>query len=296
MARDKQYEDLMSAAEALLFVSDEPVSSAALAKILEIDLVEMDETLAMLAAEYKDENRGIQLREVAGGWRFYTHPAHHQLIERYIISWDTHRMSQAALEALAIIAYHQPVTRAGVNAVRGVNSEGVVSSLVEKGLVREMGRDKPGGAILYGTTRAFLERFGLKSTAELPPLEDFAPDEESRAYIRERLSGAGKSPDLQLDLEDDDEETQEAASELRTMFADGSFHSASADGPAAASDDGASEIATIIGEAMTEKAAFDSVIDDVEDAPHDEMSSDDEYAEDDEGDDETFDEDIQTIE
>lgn len=145
MARDKQIADLMSAVEALLFVSDEPVSAARLADILEVGPVQVDEALVALAAEYRDENRGIQLREVAGGWRFYTHPAHNDVIERYVISWDTHRMSQAALEALAVIAYHQPVTRAMVNAIRGVNSESVVSSLVEKGLVREMGRDKPGG-------------------------------------------------------------------------------------------------------------------------------------------------------
>ena len=205
MARDKQIADLMSAVEALLFVSDEPVSAARLADILEVGPVQVDEALVARAAEYRDENRGIQLREVAGGWRFYTHPAHNDVIERYVISWDTHRMSQAALEALAVIAYHQPVTRAMVNAIRGVNSESVVSSLVEKGLVREMGRDKPGGSILYGTTRTFLERFGLRSVKDLPPLEDFAPDEASKEQIRERLSGAGKTDDyLGVDIEDVD--------------------------------------------------------------------------------------------
>lgn len=206
MARDERYADIMSAAEALLFVSDEPASSARLAEILEASPVDVDEALVLLAAEYMDDDRGIQLREVAGGWRFYTHPAQHDNIERYVISWDTHRMSQAALEALAVIAYHQPVTRATVNAIRGVNSESVVSSLVEKGLVREMGRDKPGGSILYGTTRTFLERFGLKSVKDLPPLEDFAPDDESREQIRERLSGTGKTVDVQLELTDDEDD------------------------------------------------------------------------------------------
>lgn len=206
MARDERYADIMSAAEALLFVSDEPASSARLAEILEASPVDVDEALVLLAAEYMDDDRGIQLREVAGGWRFYTHPAQHDNIERYVISWDTHRMSQAALEALAVIAYHQPVTRATVNAIRGVNSESVVSSLVEKGLVREMGRDKPGGSILYGTTRTFLERFGLKSVKDLPSLEDFAPDDESREQIRERLSGTGKTVDVQLELTDDEDD------------------------------------------------------------------------------------------
>lgn len=242
MARDERYADLMSAAEALLFVSDEPVSAARLAEILDRTPVDVDEVLAALAAEYRDENRGIQLREVAGGWRFYTHPAYNEAIERYVISWDTHRMSQAALEALAVIAYHQPVTRATVNAIRGVNSESVVSSLVEKGLVREMGRDKPGGSILYGTTRAFLERFGLKSVKDLPPLEDFAPDEASREQIRERLSGAGKNDDMQLEL--DEEEVATIQTDLVVEEVDCGDD---------VREDDAEGVAEIIDQSMTEK-------------------------------------------
>lgn len=263
MPRDERYADIMSAAEALLFVSDEPVSSSRLSEILDASPVDVDEALVLLSAEYMDDDRGIQLREVAGGWRFYTHPAHHDCIERYVISWDTHRMSQAALEALAVIAYHQPVTRATVNAIRGVNSESVVSSLVEKGLVREMGRDKPGGSILYGTTRTFLERFGLKSVDDLPPLEDFAPDDESREQIRERLSGAGKS-DLQLefsektdvDLQDsedlEDEEAFEAASSMRIVVENveeiDSGNDERVDDP--------EEMSEVIEVAMTEKVEF----------------------------------------
>lgn len=244
MARDERYADLMSAAEALLFVSDEPVSAARLAEILARTPVEVDEALAALAAEYRDDNRGIQLREVAGGWRFYTHPAYNDAIERYVISWDTHRMSQAALEALAVIAYHQPVTRATVNAIRGVNSESVVSSLVEKGLVREMGRDKPGGSILYGTTRTFLERFGLRSVKDLPPLEDFAPDEASREQIRERLSGAGKTDDMQLELDDD----EEGPTTIQVGFA-----VEEVDRGDDLREDDAEGVAEIIGQSMTEK-------------------------------------------
>ena len=165
--------------------------------------------LADLAAEYSDANRGIQLREVAGGWRFFTHPAYHDQVAAYVLSWDKSRLSQAALETLAVIAYHQPVSREGVRGVRGVNSDGVISSLMEKGLVREAGRDKQrGGAILYGTTRAFLERFGLRSLRELPDLEEFAPDEESRQFIRERLSGRAIASTLEEaddDLEDERE-------------------------------------------------------------------------------------------
>lgn len=253
MARDEAHAELMGAAEALLFVSDEPVSSAKLAAILEISPVEMDEVLTELAAEYADENRGMQLREVAGGWRFYSHPAYHDLIERYVISWDTRRLSQAGLEVLAIIAYHQPVTRAGINAIRGVNSEGVVSSLVEKGLVREMGRDEaPGNAILYGTTRSFLERFGLKSVKDLPPLEDFAPDEESREYIRERLSGMDEQ---RRQMSFDEEDALDGSGlDVRLVNADGSVHVEEVDRGDDERRDDPEAFAAIIGNAITEKA------------------------------------------
>jgi len=185
---------LRGSLEALLFVSDEPVSAARLAKVIDASPGDVEETLADMAEEYRETERGFQLREVSGGWRFYTHPAHHDVIETYVLSWDTRRLSQAALEALAVVAYHQPVTRGGVNAVRGVNSEGVISSLVEKGLVREVGRDKNlGNAILYGTSRNFLEKFGLKDLSELPPLAEFAPDKETEHAIRERLS-TGNGP------------------------------------------------------------------------------------------------------
>lgn len=198
---------IKGAIEALLFVSDEPVPASRLAKVLEVATAEVDDELKALAAEYAADERGFQLREVAGGWRMYTHPAYHQQVEEYVLSWDTRRLSQAALEALAVVAYHQPVTRQGVNAVRGVNSEAVISSLIEKGLVREVGRDKnAGNAILYGTTRTFLERFGLKDLSELPPLAEFAPDPETERAIRERLNALdGSLLDMGDDLEDDDD-------------------------------------------------------------------------------------------
>ncbi|MCL2136057.1 MAG: SMC-Scp complex subunit ScpB [Coriobacteriia bacterium] len=184
--------NLEAAVEALLFVSDEPVSALAFARILDRSPSEVDEALSNLATRLEEEERGIQLREVAGGWRLYTHPAFHELIEDYVLSWDTRALSQAALETLAVIAYHQPCTRQTINGVRGVSSESVVLSLIEKGLVREAGRDQgPGSAILYATTRTFLEKFGLKNLKDLPPLADFAPDEASREYIKARLSSSG---------------------------------------------------------------------------------------------------------
>jgi len=197
---------IRGAVEALLFVSDEPVSAARLARVLEATPGEVETTLVELAQDYRETERGFQLREVAGGWRLYSHPAHHDVIEQYVLSWDTRRLSQAALEALAVIAYHQPVTRAGVNAVRGVNSEGVVASLMEKGLVREAGRDKnQGNAILYSTTRTFLEKFGLKDLDELPPLAEFAPDADTERAIRDRLSATEGPMSVDSDDDSDDE-------------------------------------------------------------------------------------------
>jgi segregation and condensation protein B len=188
--------------EALLFVTDEPLPAPRVAKLLEVTEADVVAELDELAAEYARDERGFQLREVAGGWRLFSHPAFHPVIERMILSWDTRRLSQAALEALAVIAYHQPVTRQGVNAVRGVNSEAVISSLVEKGLVREVGRDKAqGNAVLYGTTRTFLEKFGLADLSELPPIGEFAPDMDTESAIRERLN-AMEGPGTDEDDED----------------------------------------------------------------------------------------------
>jgi segregation and condensation protein B len=202
--------EIAGAIEALLFVSDEPVTASRIATIVGASTAEVERVLRGLAESYAAEERGFQLREVAGGWRLYTHPAYHDHIEEYVLSWDTRRLSQAALEALAVIAYHQPVTRQGVNAIRGVNSEAVISSLVEKGLVREVGREKnQGNAILYGTTRTFLERFGLKDLSDLPPLEEFAPDPDTERAIRERLNAM---EGFGIDLSDEDEGDEEAAS------------------------------------------------------------------------------------
>ena len=195
------------ALEAMLLASSDPVSATSLAAVLGVAPGEVSSALADLAAEYSDANRGIQLREVAGGWRLFTHPAFHDQVEALVMSWDTRRLSQAALETLAVIAYHQPVSREGVRAIRGVNSDGVIASLKEKGLIREAGRDSDRGqAVLFGTTRLFLEHFGLKSLRELPPLEDFAPDEESKRFIRERLSGRQISSTLEEAADDLDDE------------------------------------------------------------------------------------------
>ena len=211
---------LKGALEAMLLVSSDPVSAPALASILSITPGECASLLAELQVEYQEKNRGIQLREVAGGWRLFTHPAFHEQVEALVLSWDTQRLSQAALETLAVIAYHQPVTREMVKGIRGVNSDGVISSLVDKGLVRELGRDpQHGQAIIYGTTSAFLEKFGLRSTKDLPDLEQFAPDEQSRQLIRERLSG--RSIQSTLEETDDDLEEERELIDLEEDNSDG---------------------------------------------------------------------------
>lgn len=193
--------------EALLLVSDDSVSATDLAKATGAAPGDVASALAELSAEYADANRGFQLREVAGGWRLFTHPAFHDQVADYVLSWDQRRLSQAALETLAVIAYHQPVSREGVRAIRGVNSDGVIASLREKGLVREVGHDaEHGQAVLFGTTRAFLERFGLRGIRDLPPLEDFAPDEQSKQFIRERLSGRSLESTLEEASDDIDDE------------------------------------------------------------------------------------------
>lgn len=197
---------LKGALEAMLLVSSDPVSASSLASVLGIAPGEAASLLAELKVEYEEAERGFQLREVAGGWRLFTHPAYHDQVEALVLSWDTQKLSQAALETLAVIAYHQPVTRETVKGIRGVNSDGIISSLVDKGLVREMGRDpQRGQAIIYGTTTAFLEKFGLRSTKDLPDLEQFAPDEQTRRFIRERLSGRT----IQSTLEETDDELAE---------------------------------------------------------------------------------------
>lgn len=194
---------LSGAIEAMLFVTDEPVGVIELADMLEADPKLVEQALVDLREKLEREQRGIQLREVAGGWRLYTHPAYHDLVEKYVLSWDTRKLSQAAMETLAIVAYLQPCTRAGVASVRGVNSDSSINSLVEKGLIREAGQaDAPGNPTLYATTRGFLEKFGLRSMRDLPDLDEFAPDDATRQLIRERLSAGGQearvAPEAQM--------------------------------------------------------------------------------------------------
>lgn len=182
--------DLEGALEALLFVSDEPLAVPTLARLLDERPESVLVCLKTMQASREQSGYGVVLRELAGGWKLVTAPKYHDLLESYVLSWDMRKLTQASLETLAIVAYNQPITRAGIASIRGVNSDSSLNGLVEKGLVREAGSaDAPGNPMQYVTTRTFLERFGLKSVDDLPDVTQFAPDEQTRELIRSRLGG-----------------------------------------------------------------------------------------------------------
>jgi segregation and condensation protein B len=167
---------LRASLEAILLVADEPVPEVLIAQVLERPRHVVAEGLRALAQEYTDDGRGFDLREIAGGWRFYTREDCAPLVERFVRDGQEVRLTQAALETLAVIAYRQPVSRARVSAVRGVNCDGVIRTLVLRGLVEDSGTDQETGAILYRTTGYFLERLGMASLDELPDLAPFLPE------------------------------------------------------------------------------------------------------------------------
>ena len=169
---------LSAALEAVLLVTDQPLDVATLAALVRRPADEVAAEIQRLAADYTSAGRGFELREVAGGWRFYTHPDCAEIVERYVRDGQQARLTQAALETLAVVAYRQPVSRARISAVRGVNVDGVIRTLTSRGLVLEVGHDESSGAILYGTTELFLERLGIRSLEELPPVADYLPDIE----------------------------------------------------------------------------------------------------------------------
>jgi segregation and condensation protein B len=169
---------LPAALEAVLLVTDEPVPAVTLAQVTERPTEEVESTLRELAAEYVASGRGFELRNVAGGWRLYTRPDCAPYVERFVLDGQSARLTQAALETLAVIAYRQPVTRSRVSAVRGVNVDGVVRTLLARGLITEFGQDEDTGGILYRTTPLLLERLGLQSLEELPSLGPLLPDLE----------------------------------------------------------------------------------------------------------------------
>lgn len=176
MSEDEQ-PPLRAAVEAILLVVDEPIPAVTLAQVLERPRGEVEAALASLSAEYTEQGRGFDLREVAGGWRYYTRDTCAPVVERFVRDGQQTRLTHAALETLAVVAYRQPVSRSRVSAVRGVNCDGVMRTLVLRGLVEEAGNDADSGAILYRTTAYFLERLGLRGLEELPELAPFLPDD-----------------------------------------------------------------------------------------------------------------------
>jgi segregation and condensation protein B len=168
---------LTASLEAILLVVDEPVPEVVLAQVLERPRDEVSRALADLAASYDEQERGFDLRKVAGGWRFYTRETCAPVVERFVRDGQEVRLTQAALETLAVVAYRQPVSRSRVSAVRGVNCDAVMRTLTLRGLVEESGTEHETGAILYRTTGYFLERLGLASVDDLPELAPFLPDE-----------------------------------------------------------------------------------------------------------------------
>jgi segregation and condensation protein B len=167
----------IAAVEAVLITATDPVPPNLLAELLEVSSDHIEALCAALAAEYETDERGFELVRVAGGYRFQSHPAYAGHVERFILDDAPQRLSPAALETLAIIAYKQPISRAQIAQIRGVNADGVVRMLTERGYIGPIGRDDgPGLAILFGTTPLFLERLGLDRLEQLPPLERFVPD------------------------------------------------------------------------------------------------------------------------
>ncbi|MBS2536722.1 SMC-Scp complex subunit ScpB [Catenulispora sp. NF23] len=165
--------------EAILLVVEEPVADVVLAQITERPRDEVVQTLQELAAEYTEQQRGFDLRQVAGGWRLYTRAACAPLVERFVLDGQQAKLSQPALETLAVVAYRQPVSRSRISAVRGVNCDGVMRTLLTRGLIEEAGTDVDSGAILYRTTPLFLEKMGMRTLEELPELAPLLPSVES---------------------------------------------------------------------------------------------------------------------
>src|SRR5215208_29636 len=178
------------ALEALLLLAAEPVTEFELAQAVGVPESVVAETLVELVAFYEETGRGFELRQVGGGWRYYTREEYADLITRYVMEGQQAKLSQAALETLAVVAYTQPISRARVSAVRGVNVDGVIRTLLSRGLVEEVGHVHESGAVLFGTTSYFLERMGLKTLDELPPLAPQLPEVDELEAALGQLTGA----------------------------------------------------------------------------------------------------------
>jgi segregation and condensation protein B len=187
------------AIEAIVMVADEPADPRLLAQLIEVAADLVEEICVELAAEYQAADRGFQLVKVAGGWRFQSHAELSPYVERFVLSGQSARLSAAALETLAIIAYKQPISRGQVSAIRGVNVDAVMRTLQQRGYIAELARDPgPGQAVLFGTTSAFLEKLGLNALEELPPLGEFVPGPDVLEALEQTLLVGDPDPVVDL--------------------------------------------------------------------------------------------------
>ncbi|MDQ1479611.1 MAG: segregation and condensation protein [Actinomycetota bacterium] len=192
------------AIEAVVLAATEPVPAALLAQLIELPVTRVEELCEELATEYAREGRGFQLARVAGGYRFQTHPDAHPYVERFVLEGQTARLSGPALETLAIVAYKQPIARAQISAIRGVNVDATLKTLVARGYIEESGHEhSPGNPTLFSTTRTFLERLGLDSLEQLPSLADFVPE----AGLVEALERGLRGVDIDADSAGESTET-----------------------------------------------------------------------------------------
>ena len=191
---DIRVADLRPALEAVLMVADQTLDESSLATAVGYPVVEVLDALNGLAAEYTEQGRGFDLRNIGGGWRFYSREEFASIVEGFVLEGQRARLTQAALETLAVVAYKQPISRARVSAVRGVNVDGVMRTLLTRGLLEEAGRDDEHGATLYRTTSYFLERIGVGSIDELPELAPYLPDMDDFEDELAQMSGANTAP------------------------------------------------------------------------------------------------------
>ena len=197
------------AIESILMVAIDPVAPNLLAQLLEIPTADIEALCETLVTDYEREGRGFVLQRVAGGYRYQSHPDQAPWVERFVLEGQSSRLTAAALETLAIVAYKQPISRAQVSAIRGVDADGVMRTLQQRGYIDELSRDSgPGNAFLFGTTQEFLERMGLDGLAELPPLGDFVPGAEVVEAL-ERGLRAAPEPVVEVEAEVNEELLEE---------------------------------------------------------------------------------------
>lgn len=192
------------AVEAIVLVCEQPIDTNLLGQLLELRPAIVEQLCRELAAEYEAEGRGFQLARVAGGWRFQSHPDQAPYVERFVLDGQSAKLSAAALETLAIVAYKQPISRAQVASIRGVGVDGVMRTLQQRGYIAEVGRDPgPGQAVMFGTTRSFLEKLGVDHLGELPALGDFVPGADVVEQLERGLRPDGPTVAEELDALDE---------------------------------------------------------------------------------------------